>query len=115
MLSSASDCPADKETDGYSNFGCYPALARQRQPRPASQFQQRGPEQPQIVTVADNGVTTRTDNNFDTAGNLVRFVDVGLQSTTRADCDNHRIALAALKEFQSGNQNVLLKPCLMKP
>ena len=78
---------------------------------------------PQVATVADNGVTTTTDSNFDAAGNLVvpmRLVDGELQSTTlrtrvsaaRTNRDNHRIALAALKEFERDNQNILLKPLL---
>ena len=78
---------------------------------------------PQVATVADNGVTTTTDSNFDAAGNLIvpmSLVGGELQSTTRAtrvdaaraNRDNHRIALATLEELQSDNLNVVLQPLL---
>ena len=78
---------------------------------------------PQVATVAENGVTNSTDSNFDATGRLVvpmRLVDGELQSVARstqvslarANRDNHRIALEAIKEFEEINQNVLLAPIL---
>ncbi len=75
----------------------------------------------QVATVDEDGVTDTTNSNFDAAGNLVvpmRLVNGELQSVTertrvdtaRADRDNHKIALATLKEFQAENQNLLLQP-----
>ena len=78
---------------------------------------------PQVATVADNGVTTTVDSNFDATGKLVipmRLTDGTLESITsstrvdvaRRNRDNHRIALAALKKFQDENQNVLFTTLL---
>ncbi len=78
---------------------------------------------PQVATVAENGVTNSNDSNFDAAGKLIvpmRLVNGELESVTnptlvsvaRTNLDNHRIALEALMELQEENQNLLLTPIL---
>ena len=78
---------------------------------------------PQVATVADNGVTTTTDSNFDAAGQLVipmRLTDGELGSVTRttrvdaarANLEEHRIALTALTELRDNNKNLLLTTIL---
>ena len=77
----------------------------------------------QVAMVADNGVTTTTDSNFDATGQLVipmRLTAGELESVTRRtrvdaardNLEDHRIALAALMELQGENENILLTTIL---
>ena len=78
---------------------------------------------PKVATVNDDGETRSTDSNFDAAGNLIvpkRLTGGELGSITRTtrvdrartDRDDHKVALAALKEFQAENQNITLRTLL---
>ncbi|WP_428099681.1 hypothetical protein [Candidatus Rariloculus sp.] len=76
-----------------------------------------------VAEANEDGVWNTSDSNFDGAGNLVvpnRLNNGELEAITqtsrldalRTNLENHDIALAALKELQEDNLNILLQPVI---